>query len=96
MSEFKESQKMKVVKINEWTPKQFLNLTLNQKNSPIRPQKVKTTPKLSRNQTSKLKETKKMKIAALYEQTTKLFEPDPNPKNSPFETPKVKSDPKIK
>ena len=31
-----------------------------------------------------LKETKKMKIIALYEWTTKQFEPDPNPPNSLF------------
>ena len=31
MSEFKESQKMKVVKLHEWTPKQFLSPTLNPK-----------------------------------------------------------------
>ena len=33
---------------------------------------------------SELKETKKMKIIALYEQTPKQFEPDPNPQNSLF------------
>ena len=58
------------------------------KNSPIRPQKVKTTPKLSQNQMLELKETKKMKIIALYEWTTKQFEPDPNPPNSLFFAPK--------
>ena len=31
---------------------------------------------------SELKETKKMKIIALYEQTPKQFEPDPNPQKS--------------
>ena len=44
--------------------------------------KTVTTPKLSQNRMSELKETKKMKAIALYEQTPKLFEPDPNPKNS--------------
>ena len=33
---------------------------------------------------SELKETKKIKVFALYEQTKKQFEPDPNPKNSLF------------
>ena len=37
------------------------------KNSPIELGTVKTTPKLSQNQMSELKETKKMKIIALYE-----------------------------
>ena len=63
---------MKVIKLNEWTPKQFLSLTLNGKDSPIGPQKFKTTPKLSQNHMSELKETKKMKIIALYDYTTKL------------------------
>jgi len=40
---------------------------IEHKNSPIGPQKVKTTPKISQNQMSELKETKKMKIIALYE-----------------------------
>ena len=37
---------------------------------------------------SELKETKKMKIMALYEETLKQFEPDPNPQNSLFYAPK--------
>ena len=37
------------------------------KNNPLGPEKVKKTPKLSQNQTSELKETKKIKIIALYE-----------------------------
>ena len=39
----------------------------NPKNSPLGPQKVKTTPILSQNQMSELKETKKIKVVALYE-----------------------------
>ena len=46
------------------------------------------TPKISQNQLSELKETKKMKIIALYDQTPKQFEPDPIPKNSLFVCPK--------
>ena len=34
----------------------------NVKNSPLGPQKVKMTPKLSQNQMSELKETKKKKL----------------------------------
>ena len=33
---------------------------------------------------SKLKETKKTKVVALYKQIPKQFEPDPNPQNSLF------------
>ena len=33
---------------------------------------------------SELKETKKIKVVALYEQTQKQFEPDPNPQNRIF------------
>ena len=36
---------------------------------------------------SELKETKKKKFFALYEQTKKQFEPDPNSKNSLFFAP---------
>ena len=39
---------------------------IEHKNSPIWPQNVKTTPKLSQNQMSELKETNKMNIIALY------------------------------
>ena len=31
MSEFRESKKMKVVQLHEWSPKQFLKPTMNQK-----------------------------------------------------------------
>ena len=55
MSEFKESQNMKVVKLHEWTPIQFLSPTLNTKKKPIGLQKVKTTPKLSQIQMSEFK-----------------------------------------
>ena len=37
---------------------------------------------------SELKKTKKMKVIALYEQTPKQFEPDPNPQNILFFYPK--------
>ena len=49
---------MKVVKLHEWTPKQFLSPTLNPKKSPTGPQKFKTTQKLSQNQMSEFKKTK--------------------------------------
>ena len=48
-------------------PKTVFEAHIEHKNSPIGPQKVKTTPKLSKNQMSELNETKKMKIIALYE-----------------------------
>ena len=37
-----------------------------------------------------LKKTKKIKVVALYEQTTKQFEPDLNPQNSLFFAPTPK------
>ena len=40
---------------------------IEHKISPIGPQNVKTTTKISQNQMSELKETRKMKIIALYE-----------------------------
>ena len=58
-------------------PKTVFKPHIEHKNSPIGPKKVKTTPKLSQNQMSELKETTKMKIIALYEKTPKQFEPDP-------------------
>ena len=48
-------------------PKIVFEPDIDHKNSPIGPLKVKTTPKLRQNQMSELKETKKMKIIALYE-----------------------------
>ena len=58
---------MKYVKLHEWTPKQFFEPDIDHKNSPIGPQKVKTTPKLSQNQMSELKETYKMKVVQLHQ-----------------------------
>ena len=58
---------MKVVQLHEWTPKQFLNSTLNQKIANLGPKKSKAIPKFSQNQMSELKETKKIKVVALYE-----------------------------
>ena len=59
---------MKVVQLYEWTPKQFLNSTLNPK-LPIRAPKSKKKKKqrLSQNLMPELKETKKIKVVALYE-----------------------------
>ena len=73
MSEFKESQKMKVVQVNEWTPKQFLNPILSPKIAHQEPKKSKTNQKLSQNQLPELKKTKKIKDVALYEQAPKQF-----------------------
>ena len=50
-------------------PKTILEPHIEPKNNPIRPQKVKTTPKLSQNQMSGLKKTWKIKFVALYEYT---------------------------
>ena len=43
---------------------------------------------------SELKEIKKIKVVALYEETQKQFEHDPNTQNSLFEPRKVKYCPK--
>ena len=53
---------MKVVKLHEQTSEQFLNHTQNPKIAYYqRPKKSKTTPKLSQNQKTQLKETKSIK-----------------------------------
>ena len=61
---------MKVVKLHEWTPKQFLRPTLNTK-QPNKAPKSLNSPKIKSYQMSELKETKKMKIIVLHEQTPK-------------------------
>ena len=61
-----ETYKMKVVQLHELTPKHFWTLS-NPKDSPFGPKKSKMSPKLRQNKMSELKETKKMKIIALYE-----------------------------
>ena len=48
-------------------PQNCIEPHIEPKNSPIGPQKDETTSKLSQNQISELKETKIMKIIALYE-----------------------------
>ena len=73
MSEFRELQKMKVVQLYEWTPKKFLNPTMNPKKAHQGPKNTKMTPKLNKNQMSELKETLKMKVVQLHESTSKQF-----------------------
>jgi len=58
---------MILVQLHEQTPKQFCETFLNPKNSPLGPQKVKITPKLSQNQMSELKEIKNMKVVQLHD-----------------------------
>ena len=62
MSEFRESQKMKVVQLYEWTPKQLLRPTPTINIAHQGPKKSKMTQKLSQNKMSELKETKKIKL----------------------------------
>ena len=51
-------------------------------------------PKVSQNQISELKETKKMKVVQLHESTPKsVVEPYPNPKNNLLGPPKLKKIP---
>ena len=58
---------MKVVQLHEQNPKQFLNPSPTPRKAYYGPKKSKMTPKLSQNKISEFKETKKMKIIALYE-----------------------------
>ena len=62
MSEFKVTQKIKVVQVHEQNPKHFLNPNPTPKMAHQGPKKSKLTPKLSQNQMSELKETQKMKV----------------------------------
>ena len=48
-------------------PKTVFEPHIEPNNSPLGPKKSKTTPKLSQNQMPELKETKKIKVVALYE-----------------------------
>ena len=57
---------MKVVKLHEWTTKQFLSPILNTKIAQKGPKKSKQQ-NLSQNQMSELKETKKMKVAQIHD-----------------------------
>ena len=65
MSEYKVTQKNKVVQLGD--PKTVFEPFPNPNNSRQGPKKSKTTPKLSQNQMSKLKGTKKMKVIQLHE-----------------------------
>ena len=46
MSEFRESWKMKVDQLHEWTPKQFFESHIEPKYSPLGSQKVQNNPKI--------------------------------------------------
>ena len=78
MSEFKESWKMKVVQLHEWTPKTVFEHHIEPKNSTLRSQKVKNNPKIKSKSNVRIG-NKDIKLVALYEQTLKQFEPDHNP-----------------
>ena len=78
---------MKVVKLHEWTPKQFLRPTLN----------TNTAPKSLNN--PKIKSKSNVRIEGNIENEscpTTRIDHNPNPKNSPLGPQKVKTDPKIK
>ena len=57
MSELKETKKMKVVQLHEPTPNQLLSPTPTPKIAPKGPKFKKNTPKLSKNQISKMTTT---------------------------------------
>ena len=81
MSEFKETQKMKVVKLHEQTPKQLSKLTPTTKPAHQDTKNTKMTPKLSQILISQFRESSKIKIVQLHEQTSKQFlKPTLNPK----------------
>ena len=62
-------------------PKTVFESYPNPKNSPLWSQKLKNDPKISQNQMSKLKGTKKMKVVQLNEQTPKQhLNPNQTPK----------------
>ena len=85
MSEFKETQKMKVVQLHKQTPKQLSNLTPTPKLAHYGPKKTKMTPKLSQIQMSEFRESQKMKVVQLHELTPKkVFKPNIEPKYSPL------------
>ena len=55
--ELKESKKMKVLQLNEQTPKQHTNPNLTPKSAHKGPKKENMTPELSENQNLQLKKT---------------------------------------
>ena len=62
-------------------PKTIFESHIEPKISPLGPQKVKNDPKIKSNQMSELKETKKIKVVQLHEETSKQFlNPTPTPK----------------
>ena len=70
---------MKVVQLQEQTQKQFSNPIPAPKTGYYGPTKSEMTEILIQNKMSEFKETKKIKVVALYQQTPKQFEPDSNP-----------------
>ena len=72
---------MKVVQLDEWTPKQFLNPTSTPKIAHWGPKMSKMTQKLSQNHLSELKIAQKMKVVQLHEDISKqLWNHTPSPK----------------
>ena len=81
-SELKETKKIKVVQLYEYTLKKGVEPYTTPKIAHQGPKKVKNDPKNNQNQRTKLKETEKMKVVELHEQTPKQFE-------NPTQTPKI-------
>ena len=81
MSELIETQKVKVVELYEWTPKQLSNPTQTPKIGHQGP-KNQNDPEIKQKSISELKKTYKMRVVQLHEQT--VFEPFPICKNSPL------------
>ena len=66
MSELKETRKMKVVQLHEYTSKQLSNPTPTPK-KPFKAPKSKNYQKIKQKQISEFTETYKMRIVQLYE-----------------------------
>ena len=68
---------------SKWVdPKTVFEPLIETKNSPLGPKKVQNKPKIKSKSYFRIEGNKENKSFALYEWTSKQFEPDPNPQNS--------------
>ena len=77
MSELKETKKMKVVQLHK-----YFKTVVEPYSDPKPTHQGQNNPKIKSKSNVRIEGNKKMKIIALYEQTQKQFEPEPNPQNS--------------
>ena len=76
------------------TPKQFLNLTLNAKDSPFGPPKAQTDQDLDEKQKFKLKEAQKIIFFSFISKPQNSFKNYHSQKNNTFRSEKSKTTPK--